>query len=162
MKSIVVALAGGAPSIITAKYAIYLAKLLQVKLIAICVIDEKAIQELLKSRVFVEIEAKEYEIDMDQQSKLFMQRVKALAENKKVECETLILKGEIHSEVVDKAKELGADLLVMGDLKEVLSWQEALYSEGERIFRESTCPVVVVKNPILGRSEVERLYNELQ
>jgi len=162
VKQIIVPLAGGPPSIITAKYAIYLARLLQAKITVVYVVDEKAIQELLKSRVFVEIEAKEYEIDMEQQAKLFMQRIKALAENKKVECETLILRGEIHSEVVLKAKELGADLLVMGDLKEVLSWQEALYSEGERIFRESTCPVVVVKNPILGRSEVERLYNELQ
>ncbi|PIV38873.1 MAG: hypothetical protein COS29_05625 [Candidatus Omnitrophica bacterium CG02_land_8_20_14_3_00__42_8] len=157
MKNIVVPLASGPASIITAKYAIYLAKLLQVKLIAIYVIDENAIQELLRSRVFVEIEAKEYEIDMEQQSRLFMQRVKVLAENKKVEFEHLILKGEVHSEIANKAKELGADLLVMGDLKEVLSWKEALYSEGERIFRESPCPVVIVKNP----QEAERLYKEL-
>ena len=87
MKQIVVSLVGGPPSIVTAKYAIYLAKLLQVKLTAIYVIDEKTIQELLKSRVFVEIEAREYEIDMEQQAKLFMQRIKALAENKKVEFE---------------------------------------------------------------------------
>ena len=158
MKSIIVALAGGASSIITARYAIYLAKLLQAKLIAIYVIDEKAIQELLKSRIFVEIEAREYEIDMEQQSKFFMQRVKALAENKKVEFEFLILRGEVHTEVANKAKELGAELLVMGDLKEVLSWKEASYNEGERIFRESPYPVVVVKNP----QEVERLYKELQ
>lgn len=157
MKNIVVSLVGGSPSIVTAKYAIYLAKLLQVKLTAIYVIDEKAIQELLKSRVFVEIEAREYEIDMEQQAKLFMQRIKALAENKKVEFESLILRGEVHTEVRNKTKELGADLLVMGDLKEVLSWKEALYSEGERIFRESPCPVVIVKNP----QEVERLYKEL-
>ena len=157
MKNIVVPLASGPASIITAKYAIYLAKLLQVKLIAIYVIDENAIQELLRSRVFVEIEAKEYEIDMEQQSRLFMQRIKTLAENKKVEFESLILKGEVHTEVADRAKELGADLLVMGDLKEVLSWKEALYSEGERIFRESPCPVVIVKNP----QEAERLYKEL-
>jgi len=157
MKQIIAPLAGGPASIITAKYAIYLAKLLQVKLVAVYVIDENAIQELLKSRVFVEIEAKEYEIDMEQQSRLFMQRIKTLAENKKVEFESLILKGEIHSEIVSKAKELGADLLVMGDLKEVLSWKEALYSEGERIFRESPCPVVIVKNP----QEADRLYKEL-
>jgi nucleotide-binding universal stress UspA family protein len=157
LKHIIVPLAGGPASIITAKYAIYLAKLLQVKLTAIYVIDENAIQELLKSRVFVEIEAREYEIDMEQQSKLFMQRIKALAENKKVEFESLILKGEVHSEIANKAKELGADLLIMGDLKDVLSWKEALYSEGERIFRESPCPVVIVKNP----QEAERMYKEL-
>jgi nucleotide-binding universal stress UspA family protein len=59
--------------------------------------------------------------------------------------------------VVKRAREIGADLLVMGDLKEVLSWQEAFHSEGERIFRESPCPVVVVKNP----QEAERLYREI-
>jgi len=158
VKQIIVPLAGGPGSIITAKYAIYLAKLLQAKLTAVYVIDENAIQELLKSRIFVEIEAREYEIDMEQQSRLFMQRVKALAENKKVEFESLILKGEVHTEVANRAKELGADLLVMGDLKEVLSWKEASYSEGERIFRESPCPVVIVKNS----QEAERLYKELQ
>jgi len=157
MKSIIVPLAGGPSSIITAKYAIYLAKLLQVKLIAIYVIDEKAIQDLLKSKVFVEIEAREYEIDMEQQSRLFMQRIKSLAENKKVEFDSIVLKGEVHTEIANKARELGADLLVMGDLKEVLSWKEALYSEGERIFRESPCPVLTVKNP----QEAERLYKEL-
>lgn len=157
MKSIVTPLSGGPPSIITAKYAIYLAKTLQVKLIAIYVIDERAIQELLRSKVFVEIEAREYEIDMEQQARLFMQRVKSLAENKKVEFESLILKGEVHTEIVNKARELGADLLVMGDLKEVLSWKEAFSCEGERIFRESPCPVVIVKNP----QEAERLYKEV-
>ncbi|MEK6732709.1 MAG: universal stress protein [Candidatus Omnitrophota bacterium] len=157
MKQIVVPLVGGSPSIITAKYAIYLAKILQVKVTAIYVIDEKAIQELLRSRVFVEIEAREYEIDMEQQARLFMQRVKTLAENKKVELDSLILKGEVHTEIAEKARELGAELLVMGDLKEVLSWKEAFYNEGERIFRESPCPVVIVKNP----QEVERLYKEL-
>jgi len=157
VKQIIVPLADGPASVITAKYAIYLAKLLQVKLTAIYVIDQNAIQELLKSRVFVEIEAKEYEIDMEQQSRFFMQRIKTLAENKKVKFESIILKGEVHTEIANKAKELGADLLVMGDLKEVLSWKEALYSEGERIFRESPCPVLIVKNP----QEAERLYKEL-
>lgn len=162
MKQIITPLAGGPDSIITAKYAICLAKLLQVKLIAIYVIDENAIQELLKSRVFVEIEAREYEIDMEQQSKLFMQRVKTLAENKKVDFEFLILRGEVHNEIANKVKELGADLMVMGDLKEVLSWKEAFYNEGERIFREAPCPVVIVKNTLFSRSETEKLYKELQ
>lgn len=162
MKNIVVPLDGGPQAIIVAKYAIYLAKLLQAKMMAIYVINEKAIQDLLKTRIFVEIEAREYEMDLEQQGRFFMQRVKALAEDKKVEFESFILKGEIPTEVANKAKEVRADLLVMGDLKEVLSWKEAFSSEGERIFRESPCPVLIVKNPILSRPEIERLYRELQ
>lgn len=157
MRNIVVTVAGGQPSFITVKYAIYLAKLLQAKLTAIYVVDEKALQELLKARIFVQIEAMEYETDLEHQGRYFMDKVKVMAESKKVEFEGLVLKGTIHDEVVNKAKELRADLLVMGDLKEVLSWKEAFYNEGERIFRESPCPVVVVKNP----QEVERLYKEV-
>ncbi len=157
IKNIVVAVAGGAASIVTAKYAIYLAKLLQAKVTAVYVVDEKSLQELLHSRVFVELEAREYEIDLEQEGRYFMDRVRALAENKKVEFEGLVLKGGIHDEVVNKAKEINADLLVMGDLKDVLSWQEVVSNEAERILRESPCPVVVLKNP----QEAEMLYREL-
>ncbi|MFA4991300.1 MAG: universal stress protein [Candidatus Omnitrophota bacterium] len=156
IKNIIVAVADGPKSLLTAKYAIYLARLLQAKLTAVYVIDEKSLQELLRSRVFVEIEAREYEIDLEQQGRFFIERVKALAENKKIEFEGLVLKGGVHDEVINKAREIAADLLVMGDLKEVLSWQEVASNDAERILRESPCPVVVVKNP----QEAERLYRE--
>lgn len=156
MKHIMAAVAAGSASLITAKYAIYLAKILQVKLSAVYVVDEKTLQELLKSRIFVAIEAREYEIDLEQQGRYFLERVRLMAESKKVEFEAILLRGVIHEEVINKIKELSADLLVMGDLKEVLSWKDA-YSEGERIFRECPCPVVLVKNP----QEVERIYKEL-
>lgn len=157
MKSIIVPLACGPASLFTAKYALYLGKILGVKVVGVYVVDEKSLQDLLKSRVFVEIEAKEYEIDMEEQGRYFLDRVKGLAAQKNVAFEGVILKGVIHEEVVKRAYEISADLLVMGDLKEVLSWQEAFHSEGERIFRESPCPVVVVKNP----QEAERLYREI-
>ena len=157
MKNIVVSVAGGQASFVTAKYAIYLARLLQAKLTAIYVVDEKTLQDLLKTRIFVEAEAREYETNLEQQGRYFMERVRVMAEAKKIEFEGLVLKGVIHDEVINKTRELQADLLVMGDLKEVLSWQEASYSEGERIFRESPRSVVVVKSP----QEVERLYKEV-
>ncbi|MFA6281554.1 MAG: universal stress protein, partial [Candidatus Omnitrophota bacterium] len=87
-----------------------------------------------------------------------LSRVKKRAQEKKVECEGVLLKGVIHEEVVKKVKEINADLLVMGELKEVLSRREIFYDEAERIFRESTCPVVIVKD----HEHVEKLYNELE
>ena len=156
-KNIVVSLAGAAASLITAKYAIYLAKILQAKLTAVYVVNEKILQELLKSRIFVEVEARVYERDLEEQGWLFLERVKKMAANKAVECEGVLLRGTVHTEVVNKARELCADILVMGELKEMLSRKEIFYDEGERIFREATCPVMVVKNPV----EVERLYKEL-
>jgi len=157
IQTIAVSISGGNASLITAKYAIYLAKQLQSKLCVIYVVDEKSLHELLKSRIFVEIEEVEYEHDLKNQGKISLERITKMAEAKGVVCEPLLLEGVIHDEVVNKTRELVADLLVIGDLKEVLSAREVFYDEGERIFRESPCPVVVVKNPL----EVERLYKAL-
>lgn len=158
IKNIVVSLSGSAASLYTAKYAIYLSKQLNAKLYAVYVVDARSLHELLKSRIFVEIEAVEYERDLKDQGTNTLERVKKMAEIKKVECEGLLLKGVIHEEVVNTVKELSADLLVIGELKEIVSRREIFYDEGERIFRESSCPVVVVKNP----EEVDRLYRELE
>jgi nucleotide-binding universal stress UspA family protein len=157
IKNIVVSVACAPASLVTAKYAIYLAKIFQAKLTTIYVVNEWVLQELLKSRVFVEIEARDYERDLEEQGKFFLERVKKMAENKGVECESLLLRGTIHDEVVNKTSQLQADILVIGELKELLSRKETFYNEGERILREAHCPVVVVKNP----AEIERLYKEL-
>lgn len=156
--NIAVSLSGSAVSLFTAKYAIYLSKQLNAKLYALYVVDARSLHELLKTRIFVEIEAVEYERDLKAQGVNVIERVRKMAEIKKVEYEGLLLTGVVHEEVVSKTRELNADLLVIGELKEVVSRREIFYDEGERIFRESPCPVVVVKN----HEEVERLYKELE
>jgi len=158
IKNIVVSLSGSAASLCTAKYAIYLSKQLNAKLYAVYVVDARSLHELLKARIFVEIEAVEYERDLKDQGTNTLERVKKMAEIKKVEYEGLLLKGVIHEEVINTVRDLSADLLVIGELKEIVSRREIFYDEGERIFRESSCPVVVVKNP----EEVDRLYRELE
>jgi len=157
IRTIVVSVAGAPGSLITAKYAIYLAKILQVKLFAIYVLNEKVLNELLKSRIFVEVEAREYERDLEQQGRVFLERIKKMSESKGVECEGILLRGVVSDEVVNKTRELGADILVMGELKELKSRAEVFYEEGERIFHKSPCSVVVVKDPVA----VENLYKEI-
>jgi nucleotide-binding universal stress UspA family protein len=157
IRTIAVSVAGAPASLVTAKYAIYLARILGARLTALYAVNEKVLQELVKSRVFVEIEARVYEHDLEEQGRLFLERIKRLAEAKQVEFEGVLLRGTVHLEIVNKVREIGADVLVMGELKEFLSRKEIYSDEGERIFRESPCPVVVVKNP----AQVEQLYKEL-
>jgi nucleotide-binding universal stress UspA family protein len=156
IKHIVVSVATTAASLTTAKYAIYLAKILQAKLTAIYVIDAKILQDLLRNRVIVESEALSYERDLQQQGEAFLERVKKLAEVKDMNLQTLLLKGSVHDEVLNKTRELAADILVMGELKEVLSRRETFYDEGEAILFGAPCPVVMVKNP----QAAEDLYRE--
>ena len=157
IKNVVASVAGGGISLITVKYAIALAKMLSAKLTAMYVINEKLLAELLKSRVLVEVEARSYEKDLEDQGKRFLERIKSMSENKGIECECMLLRGVVHEEIINHAKRLNADILVMGELKEALSRKDTFYDEAERIFREAPCPVVVVKN----LPEVEKLYNEV-
>lgn len=157
VKNIMVCVAAEGISLITVKYAIYLSKVLQAKLSAMYVVNERLLHELLKSRVLVDIEAVGYEKDLEDQGSRLLERIKSMAGKKGVDCDVAILKGIVHEEIIKQANALNPDMLVMGELKEVLSLKETFYDEGERIFREAPCPVVVVKNASL----VEKLYNEL-
>ncbi len=157
VRNILVTVAGAPLSLVTAKYAIYLARILGASLTAVYVVNERILEELLKSRIFVQVEAEVYEHDLEEQGKVFLERIRKMAESKGVTYEGVLLKGAVHHEILNKAKELSADMLVMGELRELSSRKEVYYDEGERIFREAPCPVVVVKNP----SEVEKLYKEL-
>jgi len=157
IKNIVASVAGGGISLITVKYAISLAKLLSAKLTAMYVVNEKLLAELLKSRILVDVEAQSYEKDLEDQGKRFLERIKSMCDSKGVECECMLLRGNVHEEISKHTQEINADLLVMGELKEVLSRKDTFYDEAERIFREAPCPVAVVKNASL----VEKLYNEL-
>ncbi|MBU2102791.1 MAG: universal stress protein [Candidatus Omnitrophota bacterium] len=157
IRSIAVSIAGSAASLVTAKYAIYLAKRLSAKLVPLFVVDAPALQELLRSHIFIDVEAQEYARDLRHQGTTFLERIKKAAEGKGIPCECFLLEGVVHKEVSGKVSELGIDLLVMGELKEIMSRTETFYDEAERIFRSAPCPVVVVKNAEM----VERLYKEL-
>jgi len=148
LQTIVVSIAGSPASLITAKYAIAIAKLLSVKLIALFVVDKKVLQDLLKSRIFVDIEARVYERDLEQQGTGMLERIGKMAQEKGVAFEGILLKGTVSDEVLNKVEELHADLLVMGELKEMTSRAEVFYDEGERILRRCPCPVVMVKTLI--------------
>ncbi|HOW42090.1 MAG TPA: universal stress protein [Candidatus Omnitrophota bacterium] len=157
IRNIVVSVAGAPGSLVTAKYAIALSKLLGAKLTALYVVNEKVLHELLHTRIFVEAEAQAYARDMEQQGKSFLERLQKMAEQKGVPYEGFLLKGVISDEVINKTKAVQADMLVIGELREVTSVSQLFYDEGERIFRKSHCPVVMVRDQAM----VEALFKEI-
>jgi nucleotide-binding universal stress UspA family protein len=157
IKTIALSGAGGVKSLSTAKYAVYLAKVLKARLVGFYVVDDQSLKELLKSGIFVAAEAAEYDEELENQGKSFLERVRKMAQSKGVECELLLLRGLVHEAVINKLREINADILVIGELREVCSRKEVFYEAGERMFREANCPVIVVKNPEM----VDRLYQEI-
>ena len=144
-------------SIIAAHYAVCLAKWLGASLTAVYVVDIKTLKNLTKAKIFIEHEEMDYEHDLEEDGKRYLNHVKELAENKNIYVENYLLKGEVFSEVVRSIEENEVDLLIMGELEEPESRRDFYYNDTERIFRKTPCPVLVVKEDESTKTMYENL-----
>lgn len=144
-------------SIVAAQYAICLAKWLNMSIYAVYVVDIKTLQELTKAKIFIKMEAMDYERDLEEDGQRYLNHVKDLADEKNVFIETALLKGEVFSEVIKKLEQENIDILIMGKLEEPECRRDFYYNSSERIFRRSPCPVIVVKD----HESVKMMYNNL-
>jgi nucleotide-binding universal stress UspA family protein len=149
---------GSEQSISAAQYAIVLAKSLGAELIALYVVDTRALAELVRSRIFLESEQDEYRHDLDGDAERYLNHVRELARQKGVPVTTHKSSGAVHMEIKAKAAELGVDLLVIGELSQIRSRREELYNETERAMRGVACPVLIAK----GEDAIWDLYEALE
>ncbi|MCX5754176.1 MAG: universal stress protein [Candidatus Krumholzibacteria bacterium] len=155
---ILIYLNGSESSILAAKFAIALSARHRSLLKAIYVVNDNLLTELLKARIFVQVEKMDYERDLEEDGKRYLNYVVKLGEKKGVKVETLLRKGIVHDVVGQEIEHCGCDLLIQGELGEVLSLRDAHYEEGERILRRATCPVLVVRD----KQKVEKLYDSIE
>ena len=149
---------GSDNSIVAARMAIAMARAYDSRLRVIYVVNEKLLSELLKAKVFVQMEKMDYERDLEEDGKRYLNYVSKLAGAKDVSVETVLRKGVVHEEVSREVEEYGAELVIQGELGEVHSLKDSFYEEGERIVRKVPCPVMVVRD----RERVERIYDAIQ
>lgn len=138
-----------------ARYAIALAKAYGGQLHAVYVVNEKLLEELLSAKVFVEEEEMDLERDIEEDGRRYLAEVERLAREKGLEIKTELLKGVVHREVVDKATQLNASLIIIGEIEEPMSRREVYFDEGEMILRLAKCPVLTVKGEEIVRSLYE-------
>jgi nucleotide-binding universal stress UspA family protein len=146
IRRILVLVDGTEESITAAQYAILLAGASGAELIAAYVINTRALNDLLKTRIFVEAEEQEYEQDLKSDADRYLKHVKDLAENKSVPVQTVTASGSVHQEVVKLVREHEVDLLVIGELAHAKSRRDEFYNESERAMRSVGCSVLIVKD----------------
>ena len=148
---------GSESSITAAQLAIAMAKEYGSTLRVMYVVNENLLAELLKAKIFVQMEKMDYERDLEEDGKRYLNYIVKLADRKGLQIETVLGKGVVHEEVAREVDDCSADLLIQGELGEVLSLRDSFYEEGERILRKVKCPVMVVR----GRDRIERLFDDL-
>lgn len=148
---------GSESSITAAQLAIAMAKEYGSTLRVMYVVNENLLTELLKAKIFVQMEKMDYERDLEEDGKRYLNYIVKLADRKGLQIETVLGKGVVHEEVAREVDDCSADLLIQGELGEVLSLRDSFYEEGERILRKVKCPVMVVR----GRDRIERMFDDL-
>lgn len=148
---------GSESSVLAARMAITMAKVYGSNLRVIYVVNENLLNELLKAKVFVEVEKMDYERDIEDDGKRYLNYVRKLAEGKGVDLDTVLRKGVVYEEVSKEVREYEADLVIQGELGEVQSLKDSFYEEGERILRRVSCPVMVVR----GEDKIEAIFGNL-
>jgi nucleotide-binding universal stress UspA family protein len=141
--------------LVAARYAVALAKAYGARLHALYVVNEKILEELLSAKVFVEEEEVDLERDLEEDGRRYLSGVERLADEKGVGLTSELAKGVVHREIVDKATQIGASLIIIGEIEEPMSRRDAFFHEGEMIIRLAKCPVLTVKGDDFVRSLYE-------
>ena len=146
IRKIMVFVDGTEQSITAAQYAICLASFSGAELIAYYVVNTKAMEDLLRARIFLKDEQMEYEHDMEADADRYLNHVKDLAVQKGMSITTKRSKGSVHKEVVNAVNEEEVDLLVIGELSRIRSRRDEFFDEADRAMRNVPCSVLIVKD----------------
>ena len=158
IRKIMVYIDGTEQSITAAQYAICLASFSNAQLIAYYVVNTRAMEDLLRARIFLKDEQVEYEHDMEADAERYLNHVNELAVQKGVTIEKRHSKGNVHKEIVKAVAEDDVDLLVIGELSRIRSRRDEFYDEAERAMRNVGCSVLIVKD----EDKVWEMYQSLK
>lgn len=145
-RKILVYIDGTEQAVTAAQYAICLASDFRAELLALYVINTRAMEDLLKAQIFLQNEQAEYERDMEADAQRYLNYINELALKKGVTLLKHSARGSVHKEIERIVKEQGVDLLVIGELPRIRSRRDEFYDEAERAMRSVPCSVMIVKD----------------
>lgn len=157
ISKILVYIDGTESSITAAQYAVVLSRATGAKLSALYVVNTRALEDLLKARIFIKAEEEEYKRDLEADAGRYLNHVQSLARKKGLAVEAVSVSGAVQKEIKKYVQENQIDLLVIGELSHVRSRRDEFYNEAERAMRSVSCSVLIVKD----EDRVWELYDTL-
>jgi len=157
IRKILVNIDGTEQSIVAAQYAVCLARLCSAELIACYMVNVKALNELVRTGIFLKEEQEENERELETDADNYLRYVHELGMAKGISIIKIRGMGSPNQEIAKLIRERSIDLLVISELSRIGSRRDEFYDENERAMRSSPCSVLVVKNA----EYVTHLYESL-
>jgi nucleotide-binding universal stress UspA family protein len=145
-EKILVYLDGSEESILAAMYAIVLAKITGASLTAMYVVNTRALQDLVKARIFLKAEEQEYHQDLDADADRYLKHVEKMANQKDLPVKLVKVSGTVHKVIKDYIKDQDIDILVLGGISQIRSRRDEFLNETERAMRGAPCQVLIVND----------------
>jgi len=146
IRRILVYVDGTEEAITAAQYAVCLSKTTGADLYGLYVINTRALNDLVKARIFLDSEEEEYHHDLESDAERYLKHVDKLSSRKGVTATLEKRSGTVHQEIKKYAEEIDADVLLIGELSHVRSRRDEFYHETERAMRLVHCSVLMVKD----------------
>ena len=143
--SILLVVDGSEPSMAAARFAVQLGSQLGTLITAAYVVDTATMDYLLQTHIFVFEERAEFEQDLENTGGRYLQYVETIGKNHGITVETAMEKGSIHQTVLQMARELKVDAIVVGGWRRSITRKDATSVERQLILDQADCPVIVVK-----------------
>ena len=145
LATILLVVDGSEASIAAANYAVALVAQTGGKLVAMHVVDTATMEYLMQMRIFVSEEREEFERDLAQTGRKYLDYVKAVASKECLEIETLQTRGAFHQCILQEARRQDVDAIVLGGWRRTVMAKDATSVERQLILDDAECPVIVVK-----------------
>jgi nucleotide-binding universal stress UspA family protein len=146
VKKMIVYIDGSEESVTAAQYGIVLAKTMQAELTALYVINTRALDDLVKSRIFLKSEEEEYSQDIEKDAERYLNHVKNLGLQKGITVNAVQKRGTPFLEIKAQIAADNTDLLVIGEISKIRSRRDESFNEAERAMRNVRCSVLIVKD----------------
>lgn len=127
------------------EFAFRLAQHFGSEVIAVDVVDTPSLEYLTRMRVLVSDEVREFERDLEETARRYLQYVTQIARSKGVLIQTQVDHGSLREVVLRVANESKADAIVMGAWSSSATQKDPVSASRQLILEEAACPVIVVR-----------------
>ena len=126
------------------RVAIGLARASRCKITAVSVVDTETLGSLLKQRLLVVDEMKEFEVELAASAGKYLRNAEEIGKKAGVKMETVLLKGSAHSAILAERENRSADLLVMGIFNSADIRRDLTHRGRQLVVDGAKCPVILV------------------